>query len=520
MPSSDSTSKVATPRIAIVGTGFAGLCMGIRLKRAGIDSFTIYEAADSIGGTWRDNTYPGAACDVQSHLYSFSFEPNPRWSRMFAQQQEIRDYLEHCADKYDLRRHIRFNCKVSASRFDREAGTWTVELENGEHAEFDLITTATGGLSRPAYPNIPGISSFTGKLFHSARWDHEFDLAGKKVGVIGTGASAIQFVPQIAPRVRELKLFQRTPPWIVPKPDRAIGRFEQALYRLFPPLQSLYRIFIYWLLELRVLGFVLNPKIMEWPQREAVKYIEASVRDPKLRAKVTPDYVFGCKRVLLSNDYYPALNRENVEVVDTGIREVTPTGVTTNDGTHYELDALILGTGFAASESAAPFAVSGVEGVDLNEHWKDGAEAYLGTAVAGYPNFFMIIGPNTGLGHSSLVFIIEAQVDHVMRAIAAMREQRASFIEVREDAQQRFNRRLHAALERTVWSSGCVSWYRTSTGKNTTLWPGFTFTFRNLARRKLDALHYRFAATEQPLQLPSSTASHVGAALHVDRANP
>jgi cation diffusion facilitator CzcD-associated flavoprotein CzcO len=512
-----SESKEATPRIAIVGTGFAGLCMGIRLKRAGIHSFTIYEQGDSVGGTWRDNTYPGAACDVQSHLYSFSFEPNPRWSRMFAEQQEIRDYLDHCADKYGVREHIRFNTKVEAGRFDAASNTWTLELAGGERAQFDLVTTATGGLSRPAFPDIPGIEAFEGTLFHSARWDHGYALEGKTVGVIGTGASSIQFVPQIAPRVQKLTLFQRTPPWIVPKADRPIGRFEQALYRAFPLLQRLHRLFIYWMLELRVLGFVINPKIMALPQRAAVRYIEETVRDPALRKKVTPGYVFGCKRVLLSNDYYPALNRANVDVIDTGIREITKTGVVTNDGVLHEVDALILGTGFAAAEAVAPFAITGSAGVDLNEHWKDGAEAYLGTAVAGYPNLFLIVGPNTGLGHSSMVFIIEAQVEHVMRAIAAMRRERAASIEVRQDAQQRFNRRLHATLANTVWSSGCVSWYRTSAGKNTTLWPGFTFTFRNLARRQLDTAHYRFGAA-QPLQLPSDTAPRVGAALRADEA--
>jgi cation diffusion facilitator CzcD-associated flavoprotein CzcO len=520
MSSTASNRLAPAPRIAIIGTGFAGLCMGIRLKRAGIDSFTIYEQADSIGGTWRDNVYPGAACDVQSHLYSFSFEPNPRWSRMYAEQQEIRDYLDHCADKYGIRSHIQFNSKVNAARFDQASSTWTLDLENGEQPQFDLVTTATGGLSRPSYPDIPGLQSFAGKLFHSARWDRDYAFEGKRVGVIGTGASSIQFVPQIAPQVKQLKLFQRTPPWIIPKEDRAIGDFEHALYRFLPPLQKLHRVFIYWMLELRVLGFAINPKIMAMPQREAVSYIKASVRDPELQAKVTPDYVFGCKRVLISNDYYPALNRENVELVDTGIREVRPNGVLTNDGTFHELDALILGTGFQASESAAPFPIQGASGVDLNEHWKDGAEAYLGTAVAGFPNFFMIIGPNTGLGHSSLVFIIEAQVDHVMNAIAAMREQRASLIEVREDAQQRFNQRLHKALGRTVWSTGCVSWYRTRTGKNTTLWPGFTFSFRNLARRRLDDAHYRFGVSGQPREPEDSVAPRVARSLQAEQASP
>jgi cation diffusion facilitator CzcD-associated flavoprotein CzcO len=287
-------------------------------------------------------------------------------------------------------------------------------------------------------------------------------------------------------------LFQRTARWVIAKPDRAIGRFEQTLYRFLPLLQFAYRVMLYWLLEVRVFGFVVNPKIMEMPQREALRFLEEQVPDPVLRAKLTPNFMFGCKRVLMSNEYFPALNRKNVDVVTTGIREVTRDGIITNDGTHRKLDALILGTGFAASEAAAPFPIAGIGGVDLNEHWTDGAEAYLGTAIAGYPNLFTLVGPNTGLGHTSLIFIIEAQAEHVMQALHALRRNGAKWIDVRQDVQDRFNKRLHERMAASVWASGCASWYQTKSGKNTTLWPGFTFTFRNLTARALDTAHYRF----------------------------
>ena len=513
-----TTTRNSTPRVAVVGTGFAGLCMGVRLKRAGIDLFTIFEQASELGGTWRDNDYPGICCDVQSHVYSFSFEKNPRWSRMFGTQREIKAYLNHCADKYDLRRYIRFNCGVSGARFDDATGTWTLTLQNGAQETFDVLVAATGGLSRPAYPNIPGFASFEGMMFHSARWRHDYALEGKTVGVIGTGASAIQFVPEIAPRVKQLHLFQRTPPWVLPKPDRAISRFEQLLYRVLPPLQWFYRILLYWLFELRVLGFVFNPKVMQYPQRAALDYLKACVPDPVLRAKLTPNYVIGCKRILMSNNYYQSLTRPNVDVVTDGIREVVRDGVITADGAHRKLDALILGTGFQASESAAPFSIKGAGGVDLQEHWKDGAEAYLGTTVAGFPNLFIVTGPNTGLGHSSMVFMIEAASEHVMRAIAALRASGAKTIDVRKDVQQRFNRRIHAMLDRSVWGSGgCRSWYTTATGKNTTLWPGFTFTYRKLCK-EFKAEHYRFAtpsAREQPISI-APRPSALGSAEHAD----
>ena len=455
---------------------------------------------------------------MQSHVYSFSFERNPRWSRMFAEQKEIRAYLNHCADKHGLRPFIRFNCGVSAARYDDATGTWTLTLASGERETFDLVTAATGGLSRPAYPDIPGLAKFEGALFHSARWKHDYALEGKSVGVIGTGASAIQFVPQIAPRVQQLHLFQRTPPWILPKPDRAISRFERVLYRVLPALQWCYRVLLYWLFELRVIGFVFNPKIMQYPQRAALEYLEQTVPDPVLRRKLTPNYTFGCKRVLMSNDYYPSLTRKNVDVVTDGIREIVRDGVITADGTHRKLDALILGTGFQAAESAAPFPITGAGGVDLQEHWKDGAEAYLGTTIAGFPNLFIV----TGTQHRPRS-LVDGVHDRGRGGARDARNRRAARAR-REDGRHAQGRAAalqppnQAMLERSVWGSGgCVSWYTTKTGKNTTLWPGFTFVYRRLCK-EFKAEHYRFATPLPREQAISAAprASALGSAEHAD----
>jgi cation diffusion facilitator CzcD-associated flavoprotein CzcO len=464
----------------VIGTGFSGLGMAIKLKQSGNDDFVVLEKAGSVGGTWRDNTYPGCACDVQSHLYSFSFEPNPKWSRMFATQPEIREYLEHCTTKYGVRPHIRFDATMTACEFDEAAGVWRVEVNGGE----DVLTARAvvagfGPLSRPAYPAIEGIESFKGKAFHSAEWQSEYDLRGKRVAVIGTGASAIQFVPRIAPEVAHLKLFQRTPPWIVPKPDRRTTRVERWLFKRFPGLQQAYRQSIYWRLEGRVLGFTLHPRVMKAAELVARAHIRRQVKDPALRDVVTPDYTIGCKRILISNDYYPSLNRGNVEVVSSGIARITERGVVTADGTEHEVDAIIYGTGFKVHDPLRPMRIVGRGGADLADLWDErGLEAYLGTTVAGFPNFFILVGPNTGLGHNSIVYMVESQVHYVMEALRAIRARDLSWVDVRPEVQATFNDRLQAKLDGAVWSSGCESWYLDASGKNRTLWPGFTFKFR------------------------------------------
>lgn len=498
-------------RVAIIGTGFAGLGMAIKLKQQGIHSFTVYEQADGVGGTWRDNTYPGAACDVQSHLYSFSFEPNPSWSSMYGKQAEILAYLERTTDRYGVRPHIRFNTRVQSARFDEASATWILELDDGTTARADVVVSATGGLSRPKYPDIEGIDAFEGQMFHSARWNHDCDLDGKRVAVIGTGASAIQIVPQLAKRVSRLHVFQRSAAWVMPKDDHAISEREQRAYALLPLLQKLHRYKLYWQLELRAAAFVMWPQVLERFQKQAEAYIARQVRDPELRAKLIPDYTLGCKRILLANDYYPALQKDNVEVITEGIERITPTGVTTGDGAHFEADVIVLCTGFQASEDVAPFPVTGLNGRDLSTEWRAGAEAYLGTAVSGFPNLFMLVGPNTGLGHSSMVFMIESQIAYVMSALRTLEAAGADYMDVRPDVQSRFNERLQDKLGKTVWASGCTSWYQTSDGKNTTLWPGFTVEFRARTRR-VRAADYRLCragdAAAQRTSRPSAS-SHV-----------
>ncbi|MBN3753522.1 NAD(P)/FAD-dependent oxidoreductase [Paraburkholderia sp. Tr-20389] len=474
-------------RIAIVGSGFSGIGMAIRLKRLGYTSVTIYEAAGELGGTWRDNVYPGAACDVPSHLYSFSFEANPAWSRAFSHQHEILAYLKHCARKYQVDSAIQFNARVMAARFDEARLVWQLDIaRNGVHetVEADIVIAASGPLSRPAMPRIDGIDAFNGKIFHSARWDHDYPLEGKRVAVIGTGASAIQFVPQIQPRVAQLLLFQRTAPWIMPKPDKPIGDRARWLFKHLPFTQRFVRSAIYWQMESRGIAFFVNPRLVNPAMKFARSYLQRRVKDPALRAKITPDYRLGCKRVLLSSDYYPALRQPNVDVVTTPIRTVVHDGIVTADGVHHPVDAIICGTGFQVNDVGAPFDVSGIGGADLGALWlRDGPEAYLGTSIADFPNFFMMAGPNTGLGHNSMIYMIESQVQYIADCLRELRRRGARTMNLRADVQRAFNERLQLDMRQTVWASGCHSWYQTKSGKVTAIWPGFTFSFRRRTRR-------------------------------------
>jgi cation diffusion facilitator CzcD-associated flavoprotein CzcO len=489
--------------VLIIGTGFSGLGMGIRMLEAGFQDFTILEQASGVGGTWRDNHYPGVACDVPSHLYSFSFEPNPRWSRLFAEQHEILAYLNHCADKYGVRPYIEFDTTVTQAAFDQQRGLWEVTTSDGRVYRARVLVSGCGGLSRPSYPDIAGAKRFAGKTFHTARWDHDYPLEGKTVAVIGTGASAIQLVPSIVARVKALKLFQRTPPWVLPKPDLAISARGQRRFADHPWLQRLARNSIYCLLESRALGFTnMLPSMQVRAEKTAREYIEEQVKNPELRARLTPDYRIGCKRILLSNDYYQALQHANAQVVTDGIREIREHGIVTNDGREHAVDAIVYATGFQAAEAVSPFEIRGRGGRDLNEEWREGAEAYLGITIAGFPNFFMLTGPNTGLGHNSMVFMIESQIQYVMDSLRTMRERKLRTVEVKRDVQQAYNKRLHERLAKSVWKTGgCVSWYQTAKGKNTTLWPGFTFEYRYLTKR-FDATKYEQAPALPEVVLP------------------
>ena len=509
-PARSSEPEVACD-IAIVGSGFAGLGMGIGLKQSGVDDFLILEKAEALGGTWRDNHYPGCSCDVQSHLYSFSFAPNPDWSRMFSPQLEIRRYLEHCADRFDLRQHLRFGHELTHAQWDAPAALWRLRMRDGRRVQARVLVSGMGGLSRPSIPDIPGLASFAGAVFHSQQWRHDYPLAGKRVAVIGTGASAIQFVPQIAPQVAHLDLYQRTPPWIMPKPDREVTRAERWLFRHLPFTQTLMRAGLYWMLESRVLGFVLHPGLMKAVELVARRHLKKQVPDPALRKALTPDYTIGCKRVLISNDYYPALLRSNVDVVTTGIERVESDAVIMRDGTRRPADTIILGTGFHATDPLPRGVIVGRDGRDLLDAWRDGAEAYLGTTVAGFPNLFLIAGPNTGLGHSSMVFMIESQVNYVLDALRQMCSQRVHAVDVKPQVQASFNRDIQQRLGHAIWSEGgCASWYiDPRNGKNTTLWPGFTWQFRRATQTFLLADYERWPMRQACVE-PSGPLPHAG----------
>lgn len=478
-----------TPHIVIIGTGFGGLGMAMQLKRAGIHSFTMLEKAGSIGGTWRDNTYPGAACDVQSHLYSYSFEPKSDWTRKFGLQPEIRSYIESCATKYGLHEHIRFNQEVESARFDKAASLWVIRTRAGETLHARVLISAVGQLNQPAYPKIEGLDRFKGEVFHSARWDHGVDLTGKTVAVVGTGASAIQFVPQIVPKVKSLALFQRSGAWVIPKPDRPFTGFEQWLFETFPITDRLYRALIYWKNEVRALGFTRFSGLLEAWAWLSKRTMRRHVRDPEKRRKLTPDYKIGCKRLLISNDWFPAMDQDHVDIVTDGIDHVDETAVVTADGTRHEVDAIIYGTGFQATEFLTPMTVTGLDGLDLNEAWKDGAEAYKGMSVSGFPNLFILYGPNTNLAHSSIIFMLEAQVRYVMQCVRMLMDPGLAFMNVKAQQQAAYGQRMQDQLQRSVWVAGCNSWYVNKSGKVTNNWPGFTFSFR-LMTGKLDLQDY------------------------------
>ncbi len=482
----------------IIGSGFAGLCMGIALKRAGIHDFVILEKAGSIGGTWRENVYPGCACDVPSHVYSFSFEPNPRWSATYSPQPEIRAYMEHCTDKYDLRRHVRLSTEAKSAELDERTGQWTVTTSAGEQITARVVVAGLGPLHRFSFPDIAGRDRFQGKMFHSAAWDTSFDPAGKRIATVGTGASAIQFVPELAKSAAKLHVFQRTPAWVVPRLERQYPEWQKRLFERVPALAQALRGAIFWSLEARGYGFFNNPALLKWMERFAIKNIHDHVQDPVLREKLTPSYRMGCKRILMSNTYYPALAQPNVEVVTGGIREITPTGIVGGDGVERPVDAIVFGTGFDVHDYLGPMTCKGKGGRDLRALWHEaGAQAFLGTTIAGFPGFFLMVGPNTGLGHNSIIYMIESQVAYIMKCVEELRAAPKVMLDVREEVQRAYNEDIQRRLQGTVWASGCASWYLDSHGRNTTLWPGFCFQYR-LATRKFDMRDYHLLPCHPP----------------------
>jgi cation diffusion facilitator CzcD-associated flavoprotein CzcO len=464
-------------RIAIIGAGFGGIGTAIRLRQRGVEDFLIFERADDLGGTWRDNGYPGCACDVPSNLYSFSFAPRATWTRSFSPQPEIWDYLRECADRFGLHPFLKLGHEVLTVRWD---GRWLLSTSRGEYTA-DVLVAATGPLSEPAIPDLPGLDSFDGTSFHSARWDHGHDLTGRRVAVVGTGASAAQFVPEIAPKVAALTVFQRTAPWVMPRADRALTRAERRLFQAVPAVQRLARWSVYWSREMAAVAF-LRPRFMAVGQRIARRHLARQVPDPDLRARLTPSFTMGCKRILLSNDYLPALARDNVDVVTEKIREIRPQGIVTVDGREHPVDTIIFGTGFHVTDSPIAHRVYGRDGRSLADTWQGSPKAYLGVTVAGFPNLFLLLGPNTALGHTSVVFMLECQIRYLMSALSYL--DKAKTVEPRPEAQKQFVAEVDRRMRPTVWlSGGCASWYLDRTGRNSTLWPGFTWAYRRRLRQ-------------------------------------
>ena len=472
--------------VIVVGAGFSGIGMASRLRTMGIDDVVVLDRGNDLGGTWRDNSYPGAACDIPSNLYSFSFALNPDWSRSFPPQPEIWDYMRTCVDRFGVGDMLRCGEDVAEARWDAEGLRWTVQTTVGHEYSAPVLIWATGSLSEPTIPDFPGLDRFRGKVFHSAKWEHGYDLRAKRVCVVGTGASAIQFVPQIQPVVSHLVLHQRTPPWIIPRRDRKVSPLRKALYRHVPVTQRLARLRIYLTLE-----FLLSIFIAQGRRRVAgmkklsLDHLRAQVPDESLRARLTPHYAPGCKRVLLSDDYYPSLSQPNVEVIDSPVASFTEHEVVGQDGIARPVDVVIMGTGFEAAEPPYAEHIVGAGGARLSEVWKaEGAEAYVGCTVAGFPNLFLMIGPNATLAHNSMIYMIESHINYIASAMAFLSRPGVRSVEVKRNVQRRYNDALQHTLEHSVWvEGGCGSWYLDHRGRNTTLWPEHTWRFRRQTRR-------------------------------------
>ena len=478
--------------IAIIGSGFAGIGAAIQLKKAGIDSFTIFERANEIGGTWRDNTYPGAACDVPSHVYAFSFEQKPDWSRTFAESGEIQEYLLGLVEKWKLRSHLRFNTEIVDARFDEAGAKWTLTTDDDSCVTARVVISGVGGLVDPSLPDIKGIESFGGEVFHTARWSHEHDLTGRNVAVIGTGASAVQVVPSIAPQVAKLSVYQRTPGWVLPKRDTVYTEAQKQRLARQPFRLRALRFVKYWLSELvGPMVFLDAPRLSAIGKAGSLAHLQASVKDPELRAKLTPNFQFGCKRILISSDYWSSFERENVDLVTEPIEEIRHDGLQTTDGVLHAADVIVLATGFDLGLANAPFPVTGRGGKTLDEAWKDGAVAYKGMTVSGFPNWFILMGPNTGPGHTSVLVYTEAQIEHTLQAIQRIRRDDLAFVDVKQEVQDAYNARIQGRMKHMVWSN-CKSWYLNPDGSNHALYPGFAAEYA-LRTRRFRASEYELA---------------------------
>lgn len=466
----------------IIGAGFGGVAAAIKLDEAGYRRFVVLEKGDGIGGTWRDNTYPGACCDVPSRLYSYSFALNPDWSRAFSPQPEIRQYMEDTARRFGVTDRFRFNAEVEKAVWDEAASLWRVTLKGGETLSAPVLVSGLGQLNKPSYAGIPGRDSFGGEQWHSARWRHDIELKGKTIGCIGVGASAIQYIPEIAREAGRLVVFQRSPNYIAPRNDKVVSGFSRWLFRTFPALDRGLRWVIWKLMDARFQSFKQGTKQAETFRRDTLKYLDEVVKDPELKAKLTPDYPIGCKRVLISDDFYQTMIRDNVELVTQGVKAITPEGVLTADGVEHDCDILIFGTGFQTTDFISPVEITGLGGRSINEAWKDGAEAYLGVTVTGFPNLFLLYGPNTNLGHNSIIVMIEAQVGYMVESLKALKARGAKSMALKPQAHERFNIQLQKELQETAWAGSCSSWYKTESGKITNNWSGDTKTYREMTR--------------------------------------
>ncbi len=483
-------------RIAIVGSGFSGLCLAIQLKAVGMHNLTIFEKSDRLGGTWRDNSYPGAACDVPSFSYCFSFEQKTDWTRKWSPQAEILEYMEHCARRYDLYQHIRFNTEIASAKWDESELVWRIRTSAGEELVADILVSGVGQLNRPSTPEYPGSKDFRGIQFHSARWRHDVDLAGKKVAVIGNAASAIQFIPQIAPKVAKLSIFQRSANWMVPRGDRHYTETEKDRFRKYPGLTRLYRWLIWAQHEMNWPVFAGRQFFASRMQRAAEENLRASINDPKLQKLLTPDYPIGGKRILIADDYYPTLNRDNVEIISEAIDHFSENAVVTNDGRAIDADVVIYATGFESTSFLAPMAIRGEGGRTLNDEWKDGAHAYLGISVAGFPNLFLMYGPNTNLGHNSIIYMIECQTDYIVDFLKKMDATGIKALSVRPAVMESYDAAIQRDLAHTPWAKTGKSWYKLESGRITNNWPGSTIAYW-WRTRHADLAQYTIAVSKR-----------------------
>ncbi|UTW58045.1 NAD(P)/FAD-dependent oxidoreductase [Kordiimonas sp. SCSIO 12603] len=485
-------NRNASPRVAIIGAGFSGMCMAIKLKEAGYTNIKMFDKADEIGGTWRDNTYPGVACDVPSHLYSYSFAPKADWSKVFSPGGEIQEYCLGVAKEYGLYDYFVPGHELVHSEF--KEGAWHLEFKNGNKETFDFVVSCIGGLHIPNYPDIPGHEKFDGVSYHSAAWNHDHDLTGKNVAIIGTAASALQIIPKIVDKVKHLDVYQRTPNWVMPREDMEYPEEKKEQFKKSPLRAKLHRLFIYSLFEMRFPMFRGNKWIANYSKKMAMKHLEEQVPDPELRAKLTPDFPVGCKRILASNTFYPALQRDNVELITEGVAKITPKGITSTEGKSRKVDTIIYATGFKPFSLFDSQEVIGRDGLKLSEYFKDGIRAHRTLTMPGFPNYFTMLGPNSGLGHNSIILIIEAQAKYIVKCLDELKKKNCTTIEPTEEAAKAFDNKLLDDLKGTVWHGSCKSWYKDEDGRIFTLWPRGTVNFRK-EMKKVKPSEYKFATS-------------------------